>query len=469
MSLDFDPKAGNFYDVVIVGAGPAGIFTAYQLIKEKPNLEIMVIDKGRDIFNRYCPMREGKPCCNCKPCNIMHGFGGAGTYSDCKLSLSPHGVGGNIEDYVGGLQAERLCQQVEAIFASFDSNANTRTTIGIKTKELEEIEWKLKHMADLDLTWNPTKHLGTDGTLDVMVNIYKYLVDKGVYFAFDSEVESIEKTGDVFRFKVKNDMEVISQFAIVAPGRSGNKWLAKVARDLNINVSCNKFDIGYRVELPYEVLKELTDGFYDMKVSYTHPNGIKVRTFCTNPKGYVSEERYNDDLVLANGHSYTNMKSNNTNFAVLVTIPVENDKVVDELISGYTKYSGGKIIVNDLETMINGTNQINKFVTKPTLETAETYNKNVGNGLPTEINMYVLDFLQKLDKVYPGVYANSTNLYGIEAKFYSDLVDVKNNFETVISGMYCIGDGSGITRGIMQSACSGLVVANDIISRYDIR
>lgn len=448
--------------VIIVGAGPAGIFTAYKLCQQVGKFDIMIIDKGRDISRRYCPMRDGKSCANCKPCNIMCGFGGAGSFSDSKLSLSPFGVGGDIVDYVNADTALEYIHQVTNIFDEFDEKSQQRRIIGLETNKYYEIEEKLKTQG-LDLTYCPTKHLGTDGTLSVMRVMYKYLTDNGVKFRFCEEVTGGSVNSKGIPFVTTNKSIYYTDYIIFAPGRSGNEWISKTMKnDLGVESKSTKFDIGYRVEVPAELITELTDNLYDMKISHVYEDGTKVRTFCTNPYGFVSEEKYDNNIALANGHSYAEKKSFNTNFAVLVTYHDTAD-IGRSIVKAFNMAVGGNVIVNNFDYAFYGKNE-NSFDTHPTL-TLPWVSKQVTNYTPANMNTYVLDFLKRLDKLYPGIASNKTNIYGMEAKFYSDVIEVNNNFETSVPGIYCIGDGSGVTRGIIQSAAQGLIVADNIISK----
>ena len=449
------------YDVAIIGAGPAGMFTAYELADS--GLDIVIIDRGRELRSRFCPVRLGKECAHCKPCNIMNGFGGAGLFSDCKLSLTPYDVGGNISDYVGVYAAESLMEYVNNTINKLDPEAKNNKVIGAKkNRKYYKIKNKLKSVG-LDLTYCPTKHLGTDGSIRFMQAMYNYLLGRpNVTFKFNTEVVNIA-VGKEFKTLITNDkvdFYIYADKVVFAPGRSGNSWLKKMASKLDIETKNNGFDIGFRVELPYKVTKELTDNLYDMKISYTDPNtGIKVRTFCTNPKGYVSEEHYNDGSVLANGHSYANKKSKNTNFAVLVHLPYCDTTFGKSTVLGFSKFSEEKILVQNFVEYYKLKRNSNKS-TELTLKTAEK--KDFSLILPPEINKNIFNFLQMLNVAYPGITESTTNLYGIEAKFYSDLIKVNEHFETNIPGIYAIGDGSGITRGIMQSSMTGVVVARHI-------
>lgn len=453
-------------NVTIVGAGPAGLFAAYKLC-QNDNLHVTVIDKGRELNKRICPMRDGKPCAHCKPCNIMNGFGGAGTFSDCKLSLSPYGVGGDSVDYLGDKAAE-YAKEVDEILASFDEDRDSRVIVGEENSVLTEIANKL-HSVGLNLTYNPTKHLGTDGTYKVMEKLYNYLESKGVQFIFNHDVEEISVPNPNKKVATcKGGLTCLTDYMILAPGRSGNHWLSEQMNNLGIDVGSKYFDIGFRVEVPYNIISELTDNLYDMKISCNYVDGIKVRTFCTNPKGYVSEEHYNfngQDVALANGHSYADKKSSNTNFAVLVSIPASSE-IGRKIICNYNSHSGSQVVCGNFNQFLDAVNsnlqRTENGKTELTLN-ARTDIK-VTDCVPDFISQYFVDFMLLLNRIYPGVASSTTNVYGLEAKFYSDTIKVDNNFETAIPGIYCIGDGSGITRGIIQSSLNGIAVANHINS-----
>lgn len=463
----------ELYDVAIVGAGPAGLFAAYTLVEKTNN--IVIIDSGKDIYNRFCPLREGKvkQCINCSPCNIMHGFGGAGTFSDCKLSLTPYGVGGDIVDYISGHDADNYISKVEHIFASFDPDDLKREVIG------NNIPSQLKESAEycnLTLTNCPTKHLGTDGTLVVMQNLFEYLKSKGVQFYFDTEVVKAEEinSSEIRTISVYTDKLVLNaKNVIFAVGRSGNHWLKTViANDLDIKTTSNKVDIGVRVEIDAEDVEKITDLLYDMKFSKIDHLGNKIRTFCTNPRGYVSEEHYDNNTCLVNGHSFADKKSNRTNFALLVTLnntAITSD-YVRQLIQLKNSVVGNKIMVQDYASFVGlvpfDAYKISRHETN-TLKTAVPF--DMSNILPSSIKNAICIFMgsfETLVNTYCGRYIdlNSIMLYGLEAKFYSDRIEVDNHFETARKGIYAVGDGSGITRGIVQSCVSGMVAADNIIA-----
>lgn len=464
-----------YYDVAIVGAGPAGLFAAYNLAKKTDN--IIVIESGKNIYHRSCPLREGKAkeCVNCLPCNIMQGFGGAGTFSDCKLSLTPYGVGGDVIDYISNSDAENYTNEVEHIFASFDPFNSKRKIIG---KDIPSQLTNAAEQCSLTLTKCPTKHLGTDGTLIVMKNLFEYLKDKGVQFCFGTEVTKVEEKEDPSSEKiisVYTDQSIIfnAKNVIFAVGRSGNHWLKNViAKDLGIKTVSNKVDVGVRVEVNAEDVEDITNLLYDMKFSKVDAFGNKVRTFCTNPRGYVSEEHYDSNTCLVNGHSFAKKKSNRTNFALLVTLnnaAITSD-YVRQLIQLKNSVVGNKIMVQDYCSFAHllpfDSSKISAHETN-TLKTAVPF--DMDNILPSIVKDNILSFMLAFARlVY--IYCNkplnldSVTIYGLEAKFYSDRIEVDNHFETAKKGIYAVGDGSGITRGIVQSCISGMVAANNIIA-----
>lgn len=451
-------------DVIIVGAGPAGLFAAYNLCETAADVNITVIDKGRPLSKRKCPMRDGKPCAHCEPCNIMCGFGGAGTFSDCKLSLTPcNDVGGDIVSYLGKDAAKTIIDAVEAIFDRFDEDRNKRSVVGKeKNEKYKQIETTLNNEG-LELNYCPTKHLGTDGTYKVMESIYSYLVNKGVQFIFNHAVKSVELTNKMTKIVVlDNDEAYMTDYLILAPGRSGNTWLSQLAKNMGIETESNGFDLGYRVELPYSVLAELTDNLYDMKIYYDFGNGFTMRTFCTNPKGFVSEEHYKN-IALANGHSYADKKSDNTNFAVLMHFPDMKTEDAVTILENYNKATNNSVVMTNIYKMFDLKYDTNN-ITVPTMKVKnpDLWPEGI---LPRDLNRCFILFMSRLDYAYPGVFMPTTNIYGVEAKFYSDRIKVKNNFETSIPGIYCAGDGSGITRGIMKSAATGFVASSDIINK----
>lgn len=480
-------------EIAIIGAGPAGLFTALGLIIEGINkniniekqYNIVIFDKGRNIYNRICPIRNNPElsCVHCNPCNIMSGFGGAGTFSDCKLSLSPLDVGGNIINYIGERKAKHFAKIVELYYSIFDEDYKNRQIFG--DSNIDENIKKIKEQCEyygIKFTENPTKHLGTDGTYKVMLNLYNYLISKGVTFIFGVEVSVATYNTNTKQYAIKyhnyqTSLEDSIYFlnvdsVIYAPGRSGNSWLKKEVERFNIETKQNKFDIGVRVETKKEYVQNLTDYLYDMKLSYTDTlTGNKIRTFCTNPGGFVSEEHYSyhgcSNIAVANGHSFANKKSDNTNFALLVTL--NDNKITSDTILKIlaNRKNGDKIIFQNFLNIVHhhhtySDNMSTTVNIKRTLESAILGDLN--DILPKDVILLIFYFIYNhLDKICPGIASQNTLIYAPEVKFYSDLIVVDDNLETTMPNMYCIGDGSGITHGIIQSSICGLVVAENII------
>lgn len=457
-------------DVAIIGAGPAGIFSAYKLKTEKPDLKIAVIDKGKNINYRACPMRNnpGSACVNCKPCGIMSGFGGAGTFSDCKLTLSSKGgVGGNLANYVGTDVADNYINQVNTVLSHFDMSSNKPEIIGAeKNFDIQNIE-RLCKAVNMELSYAPTTHYGTDRTYNIMKELQKHLEGLGVMFKFNTEVHSIiQLKDDSFRLTTDLD-DIYTKYVIAAPGRSGNHWLEHTINSSfgdKIKMSHNKVDIGVRVEVPADAVKYLTDNLYDMKLSYTDPvTEDKIRTFCTNPRGYVSEEHYGNSAVV-NGHSFADKKSDKTNFALLVTL--NNDSLDSEYVYNIVKQCNhitkGKLMFQNYYDFTNKYSyKISDKNKNLTLNTAVEGDLRL--VLPARVTKMIDKFIDYFCAVFYKGEMKDIALYGIEAKFYSDRVEMNNKLETGVKNFYCAGDGAGITRGISQSGAMGLIIAENIL------
>lgn len=466
-------------DVVIIGAGPAGIFTAYELKQFNSEIDVTIIDKGRAINTRHCPVRYDKnnKCVHCNPCNIMSGFGGAGTFSDCKLSLTPFGVGGIITDYISGTEAKRLISKVDDIFSEFDNDASKRKIFGdldfFKKQEIID----MCAISEIDWLPCPTKHLGTDGTYKVMNKMYEYLIKKNVHFVFNADVKNVSIIEDGYKKVeyIKNSIEISTHCittdnVVFAMGRSGSDRMFDIlCNKLKIGYTKRKSDIGVRVETKASHIKKFTDRLYDMKLFYINKDtGDKVRTFCTNPNGFVSEERYTDDEYnygIANGHSFSSpdMKTENSNFALLVTLNDNNTttEYARNIVKLCNIMSDGHIIKQNYLDFLMNKNCITEDTITPTL--TDTINIDLNLVLPNRIKNIICSFIKRLNMVCPGIASSDTIIYGPEVKFYSDLIQVDNNMQTSIPGIYAIGDGSGITRGISQSASTGIIAADNII------
>ncbi len=454
----------NHYDVIIIGAGPGGIFTAFELQKKQPKLRVAVFEAGHALDRRRCPIdgERIKACVNCKSCSIMSGFGGAGAFSDGKYNIT-NDFGGTLHEYIGKQKALELMRYVDNINMQFGS-AGTKlyTTAGsaIKKRCLQN---------DLHLLEASVRHLGTDVNYVVLENLYDHLKD-GVDFFFDTPVESIAVTEDGYLVNTAKEQFGCGK-CVVSVGRSGSKWMEKICRDVGISTKSNRVDIGVRVELPAEVFSHLTDELYESKIVYrTETYGDRVRTFCMNPKGAVVTENTNG-IVTVNGHSYEDpaKQTGNTNFALLVakhfSEPFKDSNGYGESIARLSNMLGGGVIVQRFGDLIRGRrstqSRIDESFTVPTLSATPG---DLSLVLPKRILDGIIEMIYALDKIAPGTANEDTLLYGVEVKFYNMEVEVDENLETKFKGLYIIGDGSGITHSLSHASASGVYVADNILS-----
>ena len=451
------------YDVIIIGAGPGGIFSAYELTKLSPELKVAVFEAGHSLEKRRCPIdgEKIKSCIDCKTCSIMSGFGGAGAFSDGKYNIT-NDFGGTLYKYIGKKQALDLMRYVDEINMAYGGEGTKLySTAGTKFK-------KLCIQNDLHLLDASVRHLGTDINYIVLENIYKYLETR-VDFFFNTPVESVEATEN--GYKVITAKEVYTgKKCIVSVGRSGSKWMEKVCKEMGIPTKSNRVDIGVRVELPAEVFSHLTDELYESKIVYrTKEYGDLVRTFCMNPKGAVVNENTNG-IITVNGHSYEDpaKQTENTNFALLVakhfSEPFKDSNGYGESIARLSNMLGGGVIVQRFGDLIRG-----RRSTEDRIEGAfitPTLNATPGDlslVLPKRILDGIIEMLYALDKVAPGTANDDTLLYGVEVKFYNMEVEVNENLMSKkYDGLYIIGDGSGITHSLSHASASGVLVAREI-------
>ena len=450
------------YDVIIIGAGPGGIFSALELSMLKPELKIAVFEAGHALEKRRCPIdgEKIKSCINCKSCSIMSGFGGAGAFSDGKYNIT-NDFGGTLHEYIGKKKALELMRYVDDINMRY-GGAGTRlySTAGSKFKK-ECIQHDL-HLLDASV-----RHLGTDINYVVLGNIYADLKDK-VEFFFDTPVESVKKIDG--GFEIKTDKGSFSaEKCIISVGRSGSKWMEKVSGELGIGTKSNRVDIGVRVELPAEVFSHLTDELYESKIVYrTQKYGDRVRTFCMNPKGAVVNENTNG-IITVNGHSYEDPKkqTENTNFALLVakhfSEPFKDSNGYGESIARLSNMLGGGVIVQRFGDLVTGHRstpaRIEEAFITPTLKATPG---DLSLVLPKRILDGIIEMIYALDKIAPGTANDDTLLYGVEVKFYNMEVDVNEKLESCHKGLYIIGDGSGITHSLSHASASGVHVAREI-------
>ncbi len=457
------------YDVIIIGAGPSGIFCAYELIKNKPDMRILMIEKGRPIEKRTCPKRTTKTCVGCKPCSITTGF--AGAFSDGKLSLSPD-VGGYLPDILGYDKAVELIKESDDIYLKFGADANV---YGVdKQKEIEEIRRKAIN-ANLKLIECPIRHLGTEEGYKIYTRLQEHLTAQGIEMLFHTMVNDIIIEENHAKGVVTDKGESYYASEVVAAiGREGSDWFSHICKAHGIETEVGTVDIGVRVEVRDEVMEFLNKNLYEAKLVYYTPTfDDKVRTFCTNPSGEVATEYYENGLAVVNGHAYKSKdyKTNNTNFALLVSknftkpfkTPIEYGKHIAQLSN---MLCDGKIMVQTFGDFQRGRRTTEERLCRnnliPTLKDAVPGDLSL--VFPHRIMVDIKEMLLALDKVTPGIASDETLLYGVEVKFYSNKVVVNADFETNISGLRAIGDGASVTRGLQQASANGISVARSILN-----
>ncbi len=450
------------YDVIIIGAGPGGIFSAYELAQRAPSLKVAVFEAGHALDKRHCPIdgEKIKSCIGCKSCSIMSGFGGAGAFSDGKYNFT-NDFGGTLYEYIGKKQALDLMKYVDEINMRYGGEGTKLyTTAGSRFKTL-------CIQNDLHLLDASVRHLGTDINYIVLENLYAYLKDK-VDFYFDTPVQSVSVVEDGYEVHCQNQTYSCRE-CVISVGRSGSKWMETVCRQLEIPVKSNRVDIGVRVELPAEVFAHLTDELYESKIVYrTQKYGDKVRTFCMNPKGAVVNENTNG-IITVNGHSYEDpeKQTENTNFALLVakhfSEPFKDSNGYGESIARLSNMLGGGVIVQRFGDLIAGRrstpSRIEEAFITPTLNATPG---DLSLVLPKRILDGIIEMIYALDKIAPGTANEDTLLYGVEVKFYNMEVEVNQNLESKYPGLYIIGDGSGITHSLSHASASGVYVARKI-------
>ena len=453
------------YDVIIIGAGPGGIFSAYELTKLNPNLKIAVFEAGNPLHKRKCPIDGDKikSCINCKHCSIMSGFGGAGAFSDGKYNIT-NDFGGTLYEYIGKKTAMDLMHYVDDINMKFGGEGtHLYTTAGSKFK-------KICMQNDLHLLDASVRHLGTDINYVVLENLFNHLKDK-VDFFFDSAVEHVKVENGGYTVICKNQ-NYTCKYCIISVGRSGSKWMEQVCKEMQIPTQSNRVDIGVRVEIPAEIFSHLTDELYESKIVYRTPKyGDKVRTFCMNPKGEVVSENTNG-IVTVNGHSYEDpaKQTNNTNFALLVSKhfsePFKDSTGYAESIARLSNMLGGGVIVQRFGDLIRGQRSTPKRIeegfTTPTMSATPG---DLSLVLPKRLLDGIIEMIYALDKIAPGMANDDTLLYGVEVKFYNMEVEVDQNLECCHKGLYVIGDGSGITHSLSHASASGVHVARSIANK----
>ena len=450
------------YDVIIIGAGPGGIFSAYELTRLCPDYKIAVFEAGHALDKRRCPIDgdKVKSCVGCKSCSIMSGFGGAGAFSDGKYNIT-NDFGGTLYEYIGKQKALDLMHYVDEINMRYGGEGTKLySTAGTKFK-------KICMQNDLHLLDASVRHLGTDINYVVLENLYADLKDK-VEFFFDTPVESVEMIEGGYQINCKDQCYTCDK-CVISVGRSGSKWMEKVCKEMKIGTKSNRVDLGVRVELPAEVFSHLTDELYESKIVYrTQKYGDKVRTFCMNPKGAVVSENTNG-IVTVNGHSYEDpaRQTENTNFALLVakhfSEPFKDSNGYGESIARLSNMLGGGVIVQRFGDLIRGRrstpNRIEEAFITPTLKATPG---DLSLVLPKRLLDGIIEMIYALDKVAPGTANDDTLLYGVEVKFYNMEVEVNEQLQTCYENLYVIGDGSGITHSLSHASASGVHVARNI-------
>lgn len=459
-------------DVVIIGAGPAGIFTALEMLRKGSKKKIILVEKGQPIEKRRCPKSKTKQCVSCKPyCHITTGFSGAGAFSDGKLSLSCE-VGGDLPSLIGEELAQETIDYTDKIYLEFGADEKVE---GISnTEEVKDIR-KRAIQAGLKLVDCPIRHLGTEKAQEIYRAIQEHLLANGVEILFGCQCENIILDGDVCRgvyiHDGKMEHEIYAEHTVVATGRRGADWLERICAEHHIAHSPGTVDIGVRVEVRNEVMEHVNNVLYESKlIGYPKPYKNKVRTFCQNPGGFVSQENYDNDLAVVNGHSYKDLKSSNTNLAILCSHnfsepfnqPIEYAQKVGELTN---MLGAGHILVQRYGDILDGkrtwAKELSRSNLKPTLPDAVA--GDITAAMPYRAMVNILGFMQAVDHVVPGFASVETLLYSPELKFYSNCVKMDTDFNTSVKGLHCLGDSSGWTRGLMMASSMGVLMGRKLV------
>lgn len=454
------------YDVIIVGAGPAGIFTALELVKNNSRYKILIVEKGRAIEERRCPKSQTKKCVGCRPCNITTGFSGAGAFSDGKLSLS-YEVGGDFPELIGADRAQELIGYADQIYLEF--GADTHIEGVSEPLKVREIRKRAFH-AGLKLVDCPIRHMGTEKAQQIYGSIENYLREKGVDMLFGCSCQDLIMEEDVCkgiclsREGSSKQERYEAPHVIVAAGRRGADWLQTLCAKYDIAHKSGTVDIGVRVEVRNEIMEEVNKVLYESKlIGYPRPFKNKVRTFCQNPGGFVSQENYDNDLAVVNGHSYKDLKSDNTNLAILCshnfTEPFNQPIAYAQKVGELTNMLGaGQILVQRYGDILDGkrtwAKELAQSNVRPTLPDAVA--GDITAAMPYRAMVNIISFIQAVDQVVPGFASTETLLYSPELKFYSNKVRMDENLVTNVKGLYCLGDSSGWTRGLMMASAMGV-------------
>jgi len=459
-------------DVVIVGSGPAGIFTALEMIKRGSKKKIIIVEKGRAVEDRRCPKDKTRRCVNCKPyCHITTGFSGAGAFSDGKLSLN-YEIGGDLPNLIGADYAQETINYVDSIYLDF--GADTKIEGISNTAAIKDIR-KRAIQAGLKLVDCPIRHLGTECAQDLYYAIEQYLLNHGVEMLFDHAcTDLILKDGRCLGVLVAHrdmEFEIYADSTVVATGRRGAEWLDRLCEEHSIDHVPGTVDIGVRVEVRNEIMEEVNEVLYESKlVGYPLPFKNKVRTFCQNPGGFVSQENYDNDLAVVNGHSYKDLKSNNTNLSILCShnfsVPFNQPIAYAQKVGELTNMLGaGHILVQRYGDILSGKRtwekELSQSNVRPTLPDAVA--GDITAAMPYRAMVNIINFIQAVDHVVPGFASTETLLYSPELKFYSNRIKMDQDFNTNIAGLHCLGDSCGWTRGLMMASVMGTLMGRKLV------
>ena len=458
-------------DVVIIGAGPAGIFTALEMIKKNSKKKIIMVEKGKAIENRHCPKSITGKCMNCKPfCHITTGFSGAGAFSDGKLSLS-YEVGGDLPTLIGEEKAQETINYCDQIYLEFGADTHVE---GIGDPEKTKIIRKNAIKAGLKLVDCPIRHMGTEKAHDIYGAIQKYLLDHGVEILFGVECRDLIIEDGVCKGVILSEngvlKEIYAEDTVVATGRRGADWLESICTDHHVEHVASTVDIGVRVEVRNEIMEEVNEVLYESKlIGYPAPFKNKVRTFCQNPGGYVAQENYDNDLAVVNGHSFKDKKSENTNLAILCShnfsVPFNQPIAYAQKVGELTNMLGdGHILVQRFGDILDGKRTWEKELAqsnvRPTLPDAVA--GDITAAMPYRAMINIINFIQAVDQVVPGFASYETLLYSPELKFYSNRIKMNRELQTNIAGLHCLGDSSGWTRGLMMASVMGVIMGQQL-------
>jgi uncharacterized FAD-dependent dehydrogenase len=459
--------ADKHYDIIIVGGGASGVFASYELTKLGSKAKVLVIDKGKDLARRICPIQAGKvdACIRCEPCHIMNGYGGAGSLSDGKYNITTE-FGGELHRYVGQKKALDLMKYVDSVLVSMgggEAKLYSTASSDLKTVALRY---------DLHLLDAMVRHLGTDRNVKILENIFAF-TSKNVDFLFETTVDDIDESGDGFIVRTNKDCVFTCSDLLLAAGRSGSKWMSDTVSKFGIKQQSNRVDIGVRVELPAEIFRHITDEVYESKIVYkTDKYNDMVRTFCMNPYGEVVAENTNG-IITVNGHSYADpaRHTGNTNFALLVsnkfTEPFKDSNEYGESIAKLSNMLGGGVLMQRFGDLVKGRRSSEKRMLKCfTVPTLKATPGDLSLVIPKRQLDNIIEMIYALDKIAPGTANEDTLLYGVEVKFYNSEVEVDGNLETKVPGLYALGDASGVTHSLSQASASGVHVARRLAEKY---